>query len=94
MYLVYNSIVGIMTQVWCYGTGFVLDGNSLKWQITVQALKMIENEILVGALNKSCGPTGAPNKKCGHTRRYSEQKVQMSNSLTFMQRSTRTWEFL
>jgi len=83
-----------MTQVWHYGTGVVLDGNSLKWQISVQALKIIENEIPAGAPNKRCGPTGAPNKKCGHFRRFSEQKVRTSNSLTSMQKSVRTWEFL
>jgi len=66
-----------MNQVWHYGTGVVLDGNSLKWQITVQAIKMIENEIPASALNKSCGLVGAPNKKCVHTRMSSEQKVRM-----------------
>ena len=67
-----GEIVGIMIQVWRYGTGVVLDGNSLKWKISIQALKIIENEIPVGAPTKSCGPAGAPNKKCGHTRRSSE----------------------
>ena len=89
-----GEIVGIMTQVSCYGISVVLDGNSLKWQITVQALKVIENEIPVGASNRSHGPAGAPNKKCRHTRRFSEQKVRTSNSLTFMQRSAHTWEIL
>jgi len=79
---------------WCYGTGVVLDGNSLKWKITIQALKMIEHEIPAGALNKSYGPAIAPNKKCGQTHRSSEIKVRTSNSLNFMQRSVRTWEFL
>jgi len=32
--------VGIMTQVWHYDTSVVLDGNSHRWQITVQAHKM------------------------------------------------------
>ena len=40
-----GEIFGIMTQVWHYGTGVVLDGNSLKWKISVQALKMKEKEI-------------------------------------------------
>ena len=84
-----GEIVGIMIQVWHYGTGVVLDGNSLKWQISVQALKIIENEIPAGEPKKSCGPAGAPNKKCGHTRRYSVQKVRTSNSLTPMQKSAR-----
>ena len=30
-----GEIAGIMIQVWCYGTGVVLDGNSLKWEIFV-----------------------------------------------------------
>eukprot|EP00253_Pinus_taeda_P021906 PITA_21906 len=34
-----------MTQVWLYSIGVVHDGNSLKWQITVQALRMKENEV-------------------------------------------------
>lgn len=77
-----GEIIGIMAQIWRYGISVVLDGNSLKWKITVQALKMT-----AGVPNKSCGPAGAPNKKCGHTRRFSEQKVRMSNSLTFMQKA-------
>jgi len=40
-----GEIVGIMTYVWHYDTGVVLDGNSLRWQITVQALRMKEKEI-------------------------------------------------
>jgi len=40
-----GEIVDIMTQVWNYGTGVVLDGNSLKGNITVQALRMKENEV-------------------------------------------------
>jgi len=83
-----------MTQVWHYGISVVLDGNSLKWKITVQALKMIENEIPAGAPNKSRRPTSAPNKRCRHTRRVSEQKVRTSNSHTFMQRSACRWEIL
>jgi len=79
-----GEIVGIMTQVWHYGISVVLDGNSLKWQIIVQALKKIENEI----------SAGAPNKRCGHTRKFFEQKVRTSNSHTFMQRSAHTWEVL
>ena len=59
-----GEIVGIMTQVWRYGISVVLDGNSLKWKITVQALKMIENEIPAGAPNKSHRPVGAPNERC------------------------------
>ena len=86
--------VGIMTQFQRYGTGVVLDGNSLKWQFTVQALKIIENEIPAGEPNKSYGPAGAPNKKCRHTHRSSEQKLRTLNFLTFMQRSVRTWKFL
>ena len=31
--------VGIMAQVWSYGTGVVLDGNLLWYQILVQALR-------------------------------------------------------
>jgi len=30
-----GEIVGIMILVWHYGIGVVLDGNSLKWQISV-----------------------------------------------------------
>jgi len=37
-----------MAQVLHYGTGVVLDGNSLKWQIIVQALRMEENEVYAG----------------------------------------------
>ena len=32
------EIVGIIAQVWSYGTGVVLDGNLLWYQISVQAL--------------------------------------------------------
>ena len=59
-----------MILVWHYGTGVVLDGNSLKWQISVQALKIIENKIPTGDPKKSCGHAGAPNKRCELTRRY------------------------
>lgn len=83
-----------MIQVWPYGTDFVLDGNSLKWEISAQALKTIEKEIPAGEPKKNYGHTGALNKRCGYTRRYSIQKVWTSNSLTPMQRSTHTWEFL
>jgi len=37
-----GEIVSIMTQVWHYDIGVVLDGNSLRWQITIQALRMKE----------------------------------------------------
>ena len=37
-------LVGILAQVWPYGTGVVLDGNSLWCQTSVQVLRM--NEIL------------------------------------------------
>ena len=40
-----GEIVGIMTQVWRYDIGVVLDGNSLKWQIIAQALRLKEKEI-------------------------------------------------
>ena len=30
-----GEIFGIMTQVWHYGTGVVLDGNSLRWKISI-----------------------------------------------------------
>jgi len=42
--------VGIMTQVWHYGTGVVLDSNSLRWKIIVQALRMKEKEVYAGFL--------------------------------------------
>ena len=41
--------IGIMTQVLLYDISVVLDGNSLKWQITVQALRMKENEVYAGS---------------------------------------------
>jgi len=44
-----GDIVGIMTQVWYYGIGVVLDDNSLKGQIIVQALRMKENEEYAGS---------------------------------------------
>ena len=31
-----------MILVWLYVTGVVLDGNSLKWKCSVQALKMLK----------------------------------------------------
>ena len=34
-----GEIVGIMAQVWSYGTGVVLVGNLLGYQISVQALR-------------------------------------------------------
>ena len=64
-----------MIQFWRYGIGVVLDGNSLKWKISVQALKMIENKGFAGTPFKRCGPAGTPFTKCGHVRRLSEQKV-------------------
>lgn len=45
-----GEIVGIMTQVWNYDTGAVLDGNSLRWQIIFQALRMKEKEVYAGSL--------------------------------------------
>ena len=45
-----GEIVGIMTQGWHYGIGVVLDDNSLRWQITIQALRMKEKEIYIGFL--------------------------------------------
>jgi len=36
------TCVAILAQVWCYDTSVVLDGNSLGWQILVQALRMKE----------------------------------------------------
>ena len=42
-------IVGIMTPVWHYDIGVVLDGNSLRWQIIVQAHRMKEKEIYAGS---------------------------------------------
>ena len=44
-----GDIIGIMTQVWCYGISVVLDGDSLKGQITVQAFRRKENEVYVGS---------------------------------------------
>ena len=44
-----GEIVDIMTQVWHYDTSVVLDGNSLRWQITVQVLRMKEKEIYAGS---------------------------------------------
>ena len=37
-----GEIVGNMILVWLYDTDVVLDGNTLKWQCTDQALKMLE----------------------------------------------------
>ena len=37
-----GEIVGIMILVWLYVTDVVLDGNTLKWQNSDQALKMIK----------------------------------------------------
>ena len=71
-----GEIVGIIILVWHYGTGVVLDGNSLKWQISVQALKIIENKIPAGDPKRSCGPVGTLTNRCGHTRRCFVQKVQ------------------
>jgi len=45
-----REIAGIMTQVWHYDTGVILDGNSLRWKITIQALRMKEKEIYTGFL--------------------------------------------
>jgi len=70
-----GEIVGIMILVWHYGTGVVLDDNSLMWHISVQALKIIENEMPTGDTKRSCEPVGTPTKMCVHTRRCSVQKV-------------------
>ena len=37
-----GEIVGIMILVWLYVTDVVLDGNTLKWQCSDQALKMLK----------------------------------------------------
>ena len=37
-----GEIVGILAQVWPYGTGVVVDGNSLWCRTSVQALRMKE----------------------------------------------------
>ena len=66
-----GEIVGIMILVWLYGTGVVLDGNSLMWQISVQALKIMEIKIPAGNPRRSCGPTGTPTKECEHAQRFS-----------------------
>ena len=65
-----------MIQVWHYGTGVVLDGNSLKWKNFVQALKMMK--IRGSQVHRSKGadpqvprtrsadiPAGAPFRRCG-----------------------------
>ena len=58
---------------WHYdsGTGVVLDGNSLKWQNSVQALKTMEIKRFASEWFKMCGPAGSPSRKCGHTRSLS-----------------------
>ena len=68
-----GEIVGIMILVWLYDTGVVLDGNSLKWQWSVQALKMMEIKRLAGEWFKRCGHVGYPYRRCGHTRRLPVQ---------------------
>jgi len=70
-----GEIVGIMILVWHYGTGVVIDGNSLKWQISIQDLKIIEDKIPAGDPKRSCELAGTPTKKCGHTHRCFVQKV-------------------
>jgi len=49
-----GEIVGILAQVWRYGTGVVLDGNSLGWQISVQTTRMKRNLIYACSLSPSC----------------------------------------
>ena len=80
--------------LWLYDTGVVLDGNSLKWQWSVQALKMMEIKRLAGEWFKRCGPAGSPSRRCSHTRRLPVQKVRNPSSLTSRQRSALTWGFL
>eukprot|EP00253_Pinus_taeda_P016515 PITA_16515 len=64
-----------MILVWLYDTGVVLDGNSLKWKWSVQALKMMEIKRLAREWFKRCGPAGSPCTRCGHTRSLFVQKV-------------------
>eukprot|EP00253_Pinus_taeda_P015436 PITA_15436 len=64
-----------MILVWLYDTGVVLDGNSLKWKWSIQALKMMEIKRLAREWFKRCGPAGSPCRRCGHTRRLSVQKL-------------------
>ena len=50
--------VGIVAQVWHYGTCVVLDGNSLWWQITIQALrkkKKIYTQVHFNEATYTCG---------------------------------------
>ena len=79
-----GEIVGIMTLVWLYGTGVVLDGNSLKWKNYVQDLKMMKNKRFAGASFKRCGPADSPFRKYGHPRRFSVHKVRSPSSLSLM----------
>jgi len=44
-----GEIFGIVTEVWHFDLGVFLDGNSLRWKILVQALKMKEKEIYTGS---------------------------------------------
>ena len=74
-------------------TGVVLNGNSLYWQISVQALKIMKNKIPTGNPRRSCGPVGTSTKECGHARRFSVQKVQTPVSLSPMHKSACTWEY-
>ena len=83
-----------MILVWLYVTDVVLDGNTLKWQNSDQALKMIKIKRYACAQWKACVPVGTPCRRCGHTRRSPVQKVQTPSSLTSRQRSALTWGFL
>ena len=83
-----------MILVWLYDTGVVLDGNSLKWQNSIQALKIMENKRFAGASFKRCGPAGSPSRECKLIRRFTVHKVRSPSSLTPMQRSALTWGIL
>jgi len=44
-----------------------------------------KNKRFAGTPLKRCGPAGMPFMKCGHTHRYTMQKVRTPSSRTFMQ---------
>jgi len=73
-----GEIVGILAQVWCYGTGVVLDGNSLWWQISVQTTRIKRKFIYAGSLR--------PCRVYTQVRLY---KSAYAYTRTFMQRKAR-----
>ena len=71
-----KSIVGIIAQVWHYDTGVVLDGNSPRWRIPVQALRMKEKRHTQVSFDEVAYTRGIADQKSRmHALSWTEKRV-------------------